>query len=35
MEEVSRENPGLYRDIYEYSNPIILKTPLKEKKAEK
>ncbi len=34
MEEVSRKNPELYQDIYEYSNPIILKTPLKEKKAE-
>jgi hypothetical protein len=32
MEEVSKDNPGLYQDIYEYSNPIILKTPLKEDK---
>jgi len=32
MEEVYRENPGLYRDIYTYSNPSILKTPLREDK---
>jgi hypothetical protein len=35
MEEVSRKNPGLYKDIYEYSNPIILKTPLKEDREDK
>jgi hypothetical protein len=32
MEKVSKDNPELYQDIYEYSNPIILKTPLKADK---
>jgi hypothetical protein len=32
MEKVSKDNPELYQDIYEYSNPIILKTPLREDK---